>query len=224
MHSPFHIPAMWREKKAQKHTNCVQMTTEEMQLQETHSPPTLPWAHSGFCCVRTRIKAWACIEAPTYQPLQQSLEVFVIRFASVPFDVWLKPALNRKAPVAHGPKPNRATWGSKTGWVLGCRLSGHVSGLWVGDAGDTPGRPEVCYDTTTMTQWFLAKCALWGRAKQDHLRAAKIQSVVVMSILGFPHRLCKFTWMYLQISRDSSSSACFAAELPQILYGLLTAR
>lgn len=30
------------EKKAQKHTNSVQMTTEEIQLQETHSPPTLP--------------------------------------------------------------------------------------------------------------------------------------------------------------------------------------
>lgn len=31
-----------KKNRAQKHTNCVQMTTEEMQLQETHSPPTLP--------------------------------------------------------------------------------------------------------------------------------------------------------------------------------------
>ena len=31
-----------RKKKAQKHTDSVQMTTEEIQLQETHSPPTLP--------------------------------------------------------------------------------------------------------------------------------------------------------------------------------------
>lgn len=30
------------EKRAQEHTNPVQMTTEEIQLQETHSPPTLP--------------------------------------------------------------------------------------------------------------------------------------------------------------------------------------
>lgn len=42
MRSLFHIPAMRKEKKAQKHTNSVQMTTEEIQLQETHSPPTLP--------------------------------------------------------------------------------------------------------------------------------------------------------------------------------------
>lgn len=58
----FHIPAMWREreKKEQKHTNSVQMTTEEIQLQETHSPPTLPWAHSGLCCMRTRMRGWAC--------------------------------------------------------------------------------------------------------------------------------------------------------------------
>ncbi len=56
--SLFHIPAMW--KKALKHTNSIQMTTEEIQLQETHSPPTLPWAHSGLCCMRTRMRGWVC--------------------------------------------------------------------------------------------------------------------------------------------------------------------
>lgn len=35
-------------KKGHKHTNSVQMTTKEMQLQETHSPPALHWAHSGW--------------------------------------------------------------------------------------------------------------------------------------------------------------------------------
>lgn len=40
---PFSYPGnVQKKKRAQKHTNCVQMTTEEMQLQETHSPPTLP--------------------------------------------------------------------------------------------------------------------------------------------------------------------------------------
>lgn len=41
---PFSYPGNVQHKKnrAQKHTNCVQITTEEMQLQETHSPPTLP--------------------------------------------------------------------------------------------------------------------------------------------------------------------------------------
>lgn len=54
----FHIPAMW--KKVHKHTNSIQMTTEEIQLQETYSPPALPWAHRGLCCMRTRMGGWAC--------------------------------------------------------------------------------------------------------------------------------------------------------------------
>lgn len=72
MHSLFHIPAMW--KKAQKHTKSVQMTTEEIQLQETHSPPTLPWAHSGLCCMRTRMGGWACCTVCAINNYSRTLE------------------------------------------------------------------------------------------------------------------------------------------------------
>lgn len=74
--SLFHIPAMWRKKKkALKHTNSIQMTTEEIQLQETHSPPTLPWAHSGLCCMRTRTGRWACCGFGLINDYSEALEI-----------------------------------------------------------------------------------------------------------------------------------------------------
>lgn len=44
----FFISKEGGEKKGHKHTKSIQMTTKEMQLQETHSPPALLWAHSGW--------------------------------------------------------------------------------------------------------------------------------------------------------------------------------
>lgn len=64
------------EKRAQEHTNSIQMTTEEIQLQETHSPPTRPWAHSGFHCMQTRMRGWA-YSMLCYHKLQQSLSVYM---------------------------------------------------------------------------------------------------------------------------------------------------
>lgn len=34
----------------EKKRKFVWITTKEIQLQETYSPPKLPWAHSGMCC------------------------------------------------------------------------------------------------------------------------------------------------------------------------------
>ncbi len=79
MRSLFHIPAMWK-KKAQKHTNSVQMTTEEIQLQETHSPPTLPWAHSDLCCMQTRMGGWACC---MLCPISNYGRIFIVSSAAL---------------------------------------------------------------------------------------------------------------------------------------------
>lgn len=54
----FNIPAMWtKEKKKQNKGNTQTLSKwhKEIQSQEMHSPPTLPQAHSGLCCMQTRM-------------------------------------------------------------------------------------------------------------------------------------------------------------------------
>lgn len=143
---PFSYPGnVQKKKRAQKHTNCVQMTTEEMQLQETHSPPTLPWAHSGFS-LRANQNGGdeRASRLATSRGLRPNLEVFLVfrKFASVPFHSNMHQAW--KAPAACDPKLNScdveealsqvSVWLSAVwycGWVGG--RQNHI--LWYDQAG-----------------------------------------------------------------------------------------
>ena len=152
------------EKKSQKHTNSVQMTTEEIQLQETHSPPTLPWAHSGLCCMQSRMGGWAwCVLRPinNYSTAWESSQHLLLpRFPSYcrgchagicTQHLDSPPSHNWEAP-AHFWSPVRKlklshVWGSRTVKSL----AGRVSGLRVSDPGWPQTyaiRPGGCTETT----------------------------------------------------------------------------